>query len=106
MTGKVESQGKLARSRYTFIHSFSLSLSALFSFSLNTETLNLHTEIHQGPRVCMTSLWDDHNKITHWQVHTLAGIKDRNACKLRYLLVLEQHTHTHKHPPQGFGGPM
>lgn len=66
-TGTVEcnkSQRKLASSRRTLIHSILLSLCALFSPSPNAETLNLHTQIHQGPRVRMDALWDVRGK-TH-----------------------------------------
>lgn len=44
-----KSQGKLASSGCTLIRSILLSLCALFSPSPNSETLNLLSQIHQGP---------------------------------------------------------
>lgn len=72
VTGTVgcnKSQRKLASSTCTLIHSFLLSLCALFSLSPNAETLNLHTQTHQGPKVCMNALWDVRSK-THAGGHT------------------------------------
>lgn len=71
VTGTVEcnkSQRKLASSRCTLIHSIVLSLCALFSPLPNTETLNLHTQIHQGHKVCVDAKWYVHSK-THTGVH-------------------------------------
>lgn len=97
MTGVVEgnkSQRKLASSRCTLIHSILLSLCALFSPSPNTETLNLHTQIHEGPAVCVGAHWNIHRK-THGGVHIRTQVQCMQAARIPTGLFMGKHTHTH-----------
>ncbi len=87
-----KSQGKLASTRCILIRSILLSLCALFSPSPNTETLNLHIQIHQGPKVCMNALWDVHKKNTRWPAHTQIGCMQAAAW-----IPTGSWTYTHMH---------
>lgn len=93
VTGTVEcnkSQGKLASSGCTLIHSILLSLCALFSSSPNTETLNLHTQIHQGRRMhgcTRVKKARRHSRRTH-----------TDACKECGYLLVCSYTHAYTLP--------
>lgn len=94
-----KSQRKLASSRCTLIHSILLSLCALFSSSPNTETLNLHTQIHQGHKVCMNAHGDAHKK-THTAVHVdTRRHTQMHASSVNTYWFVHGKTHTHIFSP-------
>lgn len=100
VTGIVEgnkSQRKLASSRCTLIHSILLSLCALFSPSPNTETLNLHTQIHWGPAVCIGARWNSQQDTR--RAHSRTHAMHASCMGDTYWFVHGQtHTHTRTHP--------
>lgn len=90
---RVINQRKLANSRWTLSCSILLSLSALFSHSRNTETLNSNTPGSSSMHWCTLACPQDNPR---WRAHAAAaGIPAG--------LFVDDNTRARSRPPWGFG---